>query len=132
MIKNISRQIVSPTGACSFIFPLHRFGRKIVIFVSLMGMLVFGFIGSFIPSYWPFLFTRFIVGIFKAGAGVQMFIYISEYVGHKYRPAAGIGMFMFFTVGLAAVGLKAFFIREWKMLFIVCTAPYIFVVAFAK
>jgi len=35
-------------------------------------------------------------------------------------------------LALVLLGVKAYFIRRWKTLFIVCTAPYIFVLAFAK
>ena len=35
-----------------------------------------------------------------------------------------------FTFAVCIVGVKAYFIRQWKLLLIVCTAPYIFVLLF--
>ena len=61
-----------------------------------------------------------------------MFVMASEFVGEKYRPLCGILLWAFFAVALIMLGVKAYLIRQWKTLFIVCTAPYIFTLAFAK
>ncbi len=93
--------------------------------------MVVGFVSIFSPNFWVFLATRIIVGFFTPGAGVQMFVMASEFVGNKHRPLAGIILWFFFGLALVMLGVKAYFIRKWKMLFIVCTAPYIFSVGFA-
>ena len=61
-----------------------------------------------------------------------MFVMASEFVGTKYRPLSGIILWAFFTVALIILGVQAYFIREWKKLFIISTVPYVFVLAFAK
>ena len=59
-----------------------------------------------------------------------MFILASEFVGERYRPLCGIILWAAFALALVLLGVQAYFIRTWKTLFIVCTAPYIFVLAF--
>ena len=61
-----------------------------------------------------------------------MFVLASEFVGPKYRAFAGTILWFFFGVALMLLGLKAYYIRTWKMLLITCTVPYIFVLAFYK
>lgn len=95
-------------------------------------VIVIGFVGVFSPNFWLFLTTRIIVGFFTPGTGVLMFVMASEFVGDKYRPLSGIILWAAFTLALVLLGVKAYFIRQWKTLFIVCTAPYIFVLSFAK
>eukprot|EP00794_Sanderia_malayensis_P018702 gene18702-20590_t len=108
------------------------FGRWKVLFPSLGCVMVVGFVSVFSPNFWVFLTTRIIVGFFTPGTGVLMFVMASEFVGNKYRPMAGIILWLFFTIALVIVGVKAYFIRKWKILFMICTAPYIFTLAFAK
>ena len=110
----------------------YRFGRRIVLFPSLAMVMLIGFGSSFLPSYWPFLVSRFIVGFFTPGCGVQMFVLASEFVGPKYRAFAGTILWFFFGVALMLLGLKPYHIRTWKMLLIASTVPYIFVLAFYK
>ena len=59
-----------------------------------------------------------------------MFIMIAELVGQKYRPLAGIGLWAFFTVGLMIMGLKSYLIPDWKILYMICSAPYVIVLSF--
>ena len=113
-------------------FQFHfRFGRLKVLFPSVAVMIIVGFLSAFSPNFWVFLTTRIIVGFFKPGAGLLMFIMASEFVGERYRPLCGIILWTAFTLALVLLGVQAYFICSWKTLFIVCTAPYIFVLAFA-
>eukprot|EP00795_Rhopilema_esculentum_P001039 gene1041-15367_t len=117
----------------SWYYDRHEaFGRLKVLFPSLAVIIIVGFLSTFSPNFWVFLTTRIIVGFFTPGTGVQMFVMASEFVGAKYRPLSGIILWAFFTVALIILGVQAYFIREWKKLFIISTVPYIFVLAFAK
>ena len=103
-----------------------------VLFPSCAVLIIIGFLSVFSPNIWVFMASRVVTGFFTPGVGVQMFVMASEFVGNKHRPLAGIILWLFFAIALTILGVKAYFIRKWKLLFIVCTAPYIFVLGFAK
>ena len=107
-----------------------RFGRKTVYFPCTAVMIVSGFISAFSPSIVIFLMFRFISGFTKPGTSLQAYILISEIVDGSHRALAGMLIWAAFTFAVCIVGVKAYFIRQWKLLLIVCTAPYIFVLLF--
>ncbi|XP_066928970.1 organic cation transporter-like protein [Clytia hemisphaerica] len=109
-----------------------NYGRKTVLFPSLFITLLIGAISPFVPNIFIFIGCRFVVGLFLPGTALQMFIIISELVGGKHRPKAGLILWIFLTVSFCLLGIKAYFIRQWKMLFVVCTVPYVFIFAFYK
>ena len=119
-------------GAIVLGWVADNYGRKIVLFPSIGILIVVGFVTAFLPNATLLIFFRLIAGFFTPGCGVQMFILMSELVGSNYRPLAGIILWLFFTIGLIILGLKAYLIRKWKLLFIVCTVPYLFVLVFYK
>ena len=83
------------------------------------------FLSAFSPNFATFAVCRFIVGLFKPGTVVGAWVVSGELLGPKYRPAAGTIMWILFSVSLVITGVKAYFIREWKMLVIACSAPYL-------
>ena len=85
------------------------------------------FISAFSPNFAMFVVCRFIVGFFKPGTIVGSYVVAAEILGPKYRPAAGTAMWVLFSLSLVLTGVKAYFIREWKILVIACSAPYVFV-----
>ena len=109
-----------------------NYGRKNIIFISITMVLSCQFLASFMPNIFLLIVFRFIIGFFLAGTNYQMSILLSEIVACKYRPHAGILVWIFFSVALCLLSLKAYFIRSWKTLFIVCSAPYVFVLLFYK
>ena len=119
-------------GAVFMGWVADNYGRKAVLFPSMAICMIVGLLCPLMPNIPMLLICRFIVGFATPGTGVQMFILISEYVGSMYRPFAGIIIWFFFTIGLCILGLKAYFIRNWMTLYIVCTAPYIWVMLFYR
>lgn len=119
-------------GAIVIGWVADNYGRTKILYPCLMTTLLVGLLSAFMPEIYSFVVCRFVIGFFAPGAGVQMFILISEFVGYKYRPMAGILLWFFFTIGLCLLGLKAYFIRQWKLLMIVCTAPYLFMIVTYK
>ncbi|XP_066928941.1 organic cation transporter protein-like [Clytia hemisphaerica] len=109
-----------------------NYGRKNVLFVSIFFFLLFGLSGAFMPNIGWFLFSRFVVGFFKPGLQLGMFVLMNEIVGERYRPGAGIVFWFFFTIALCIMGLTAYFIRKWKTLMIISAAPYFVVLLFYK
>ena len=61
-----------------------------------------------------------------------MFVLMSEYVGPKWRPFAGITLWLSFAASVVVLGVIAYFVQTWKMLMILTTAPYSFCLIFFK
>lgn len=99
-------------GAIVIGWVADNYGRTKILYPCLMTTLLVGLLSAFMPEIYSFVVCRFVIGFFAPGAGVQMFILISEFVGYKYRPMAGILLWFFFTIGLCLLGLKAYFIRQ--------------------
>ena len=115
-------------GAMVLGWVADNYGRRVVLLPSLAVLTIVGFATSFSPNIWVFMFLRFIIGFFTPGNGQQMFIMLSEMMGPRHR-AASQGLWAAYTIALCLMGLKAYFIREWKILYMVCTAPYVFTLA---
>lgn len=71
------------------------------------------------------MICQFLIGIFIPGTLLQAFIVISELVDHL--ALAGLLVYLSQPVGLCILTLKAYFIKDWKMLTMVCTAPYVII-----
>lgn len=119
-------------GAFGLGWVCDNYGRKIVITVSTTVVMTTGFACIYMPSIYYIIACRFIIGFFLPGTMYQAFIIISELVGAKYRAFAGQMIFVFGISGLTIIGVKAYFIDNWKALHLYCTAPYLFVVLFYK
>jgi len=102
-----------------------RYGRWKVLVPSQVILVTVGLINAFSPNLTVYIITRFIIGFFIPGIMVSTFVLASEFVGPKYRPLAGILLWGFFALGLIILGTQAYFVRTWKILTIICTAPYI-------
>ena len=100
------------------------------MFVSVLGMIIVGFGSAFSPNFTVFAISRFIVGFFKPGLVVGAYVVAGELVGPKWRPLAGTTLWLLFSVSLVLTGVKAYFVREWKTLFIITSAPYTIVLGF--
>eukprot|EP00795_Rhopilema_esculentum_P000805 gene805-10542_t len=102
-----------------------RFGRWKVLIPAHVCLVTVGLLNAFSPNFTVYIITRFLVGFSIPGIMVPTFVLVSEFVGPKHRPLAGILLWGFFALGLIILGLQAYFIRKWKLLTIICTAPYI-------
>ena len=63
-----------------------------------------GFLTIFMPSIYLIIACRFIIGFFLPGTMIQSFIIISELVGAKNRPFAGLMIFVFGISAITIVG----------------------------
>jgi len=109
-----------------------KFGRQKVLFPSLLAVVITAFAMAFAKVYWIVAVCRFIIGFFEAGCFITMFVLATELVGPEKRALAGTLVWIYFTVALLVLAMKAFFIRSWRMLLIVSSAPFIFIVIFWK
>ena len=98
-----------------------------MLVASVCGIIVISFISAFSPNFAMFAVCRFIVGLFKPGTVVGAYVIAGELLGPKHRPTAGAFIWIMYSISLILTGIKAYFIREWKILVIACSAPYLFV-----
>ena len=109
-----------------------QYGRKAILTPCLSLFLIVGFISSFISNIYLIIVCRFVIGFFIPGVQLQVFIILSELVGNKHRPIALFLFTIYNPVGWCILAFKAYIIKDWKILSMVCTAPYIFTIVFCK
>ncbi|XP_065064675.1 solute carrier family 22 member 15-like [Rhopilema esculentum] len=119
-------------GAIVLGWTSDRYGRRLTLLPSMAILVVLGFITSFSPTLWFYILTRSLMGFFLPGARIQMFVLISEFVGPKWRPFAGISLWFSFALSVVLLGVIAIFVQTWKILMIVVTAPYFVTFLFFK
>ena len=109
-----------------------KYGRKTILFPSLLIVLLFSFAMAFAKVFWVVALCRFIVGFFEVGCQLSMFVLATELVGPEKRALAGTVVWFYFTAALMILSLIAYFVRNWRTLMILSSAPWIFTLAFWK
>lgn len=109
-----------------------KFGRRKVLFPSLVTVVIVAFAMSFAKAYWIVAVCRFVIGFCEAGCFITMFVLATELVGPEKRALAGTLVWIYFTVALLVLAIKAYFVRNWRILLILSSAPFVFIVAFWK
>ena len=109
-----------------------RYGRLKTIYPSIVIIITVGFASSFATKFWQVLVSRFLVGCVAYSAYMPIFILSGEFVGPRYRPLSQTIIWFASTAVLMVLALIAYFVRTWRILMILCTAPWIFVLIFWK
>ncbi|XP_042286979.1 solute carrier family 22 member 5-like isoform X2 [Thunnus maccoyii] len=101
-----------------------RYGRKIVLFVTMAVQTVSTFIQVFSPSWPVFCAVFFVVGVGQISNYVAAFVLGTEILGPRVRIVySTAGVSLFFGMGYMLLPLFAFFIRDWRMLLLGLTLP---------
>ncbi|XP_075148932.1 synaptic vesicle glycoprotein 2B-like [Haematobia irritans] len=93
------------------------YGRKpILVYTTFIGNLV-SLISIFIPNYWFFVFLRFVVGVFIAGASSTTYAYLGEFVSIRHRPVVINFTSMFVALAMTYVPAVAWLLlsMDWSM-----------------
>uniref|UniRef100_A0A8D2ZZ72 Major facilitator superfamily (MFS) profile domain-containing protein n=1 Tax=Scophthalmus maximus TaxID=52904 RepID=A0A8D2ZZ72_SCOMX len=94
-----------------------RYGRKIVLFVTIAVQTVFSLLQFFSTSWAGFCALFFVVGMGHISNFVAAFVLGTEILGPRVRTIfSTMGVNLFFCAGYLMLPLMAFFIREWRML----------------
>ena len=104
-----------------------KYGRKPLLIPSFTIILAVGCVSSFSPNIYLIVVCRFIIGFFLHGTTNQGVIIICEVVGSRQRPFACIITYISSSIAWCLLVLQAYLIMNWKILSIICTAPFIFV-----
>eukprot|EP00111_Clytia_hemisphaerica_P000334 TCONS_00000879-protein len=102
-----------------------NYGRKTVLYPSNLLLLSASLLTTLMPNIWSFLVCRFIAGFATDATTNQALLLLSEYVSTKYRPIATNILWMGWIGTLCLMPLQAYFIKQWKMLFVVAVVPYV-------
>ncbi|KAL8186397.1 UNVERIFIED_CONTAM: hypothetical protein K2H54_069649 [Gekko kuhli] len=72
------------------------------------GQFLFGVAVAFTFDYYSFVIVRFLLAMVSSGYLVVVFVYVTEYVGIKYRTWASMHIHAFFAVGIMVVALVGY------------------------
>lgn len=101
-----------------------RFGRKPVLFATMMVQTFFTFIQVFSPSWEVFSILFFIVGLGQISNYVAAFVLGAELFSGSVRVLyTALGVSLFFAIGYMMLPLIAFYIRDWRMLLVAMSVP---------
>ncbi|XP_040925406.1 organic cation transporter protein isoform X2 [Betta splendens] len=116
-------------GAVLFGTLADKYGRRIIILISLAIQAVFGVGAAFAPNFYTYTVLRFMVGTSISGVIMNAFVLGTEWTGSKQRMLAGIITDYFFGFGYISLAGVAYLIRDWRKLQLAISAPgFLFVV----
>ncbi|CAF3626153.1 unnamed protein product [Rotaria sp. Silwood1] len=125
-------------GSIFFGIFADKYGRRPIMSVCILLMVVTGFICAFFPQkkafgFWPsyivYTISRFILACSTRGISVTGFVLITELVGPKNKFLTAISAKYFFAIGQLFLVAFAYFIREWRRLswtLSIFTIPFMF------
>ena len=116
-------------GVFTFGLLSDLFGRKKVLVPILLAMSVSGIITSLMPNYQTFMVARVFNAFIVIAIFETFFTYLLEFVGGKYNTIIGIGCEFIWVAGWLLLGALAFFIRDWRHLVLMYSAPSLLSVA---
>ncbi|KAJ8416545.1 hypothetical protein AAFF_G00358330 [Aldrovandia affinis] len=101
-----------------------RFGRKIVLFITMAVQTIFSLLQVVSVSWEMFCILFFIVGVGQISNYVAAFVLGTELLGKSSRVTfSTLGVCVFYALGYAVLPLCAYFIRSWRMLLLVLSLP---------
>ncbi|XP_037543220.1 solute carrier family 22 member 5 [Nematolebias whitei] len=108
-----------------------RYGRKIVLFISIALQHITSFILIFSPNWTAFCILYFLLGLEQIATYVVAFVLGTEILGLRARTTfSTAGVSLSFAVGYMLLPLFAFSIRGWRMFLFGLTVPGCFRMAF--
>ena len=109
-----------------------RYGRLKMLYPSIVIITTVGFASAFATELWQLMVSRLFLGSVIYGVYMPIFILSGEFVGPRYRPLSQTVMWFAFSAALLLLALMAYFARTWRIVMILCTGPWIFVLIFWK
>ncbi|KAH8367058.1 hypothetical protein KR200_005015 [Drosophila serrata] len=100
-----------------------KYGRKPILFASLVIQVLFGVLAGVAPEYFTYTLARVMVGATTSGVFLVAYVIALEMVGPAKRLYAGIFVMMFFSVGFMLTAAFAYFVHDWRWLQIALTLP---------
>uniref|UniRef100_A0A3B5BGI5 Solute carrier family 22 member 13-like n=1 Tax=Stegastes partitus TaxID=144197 RepID=A0A3B5BGI5_9TELE len=105
-----------------------RFGRRFVVLLSLLLLLLFGVGAGFSPNIYVYIVLKFLGGISISGIIANAFVIGGEWSDSSKFALCTILCHSFFPLGLMMLSGLAYFIRNWRILQLVLFSPLVLVV----
>ncbi|KAI8789878.1 organic cation/carnitine transporter 2-like [Biomphalaria glabrata] len=102
-----------------------KYGRRVVLLVSLIVQAVVGSCVSLSPNYTVFTALRFVVGFFNMSIGLSSYVMVTELFPEVYCTLACCGLQIFWAVGIMLTSLFGFIVRNWRHLQLLISLPNI-------
>uniref|UniRef100_A0A8C7XD82 Solute carrier family 22 member 13b n=1 Tax=Oryzias sinensis TaxID=183150 RepID=A0A8C7XD82_9TELE len=104
-----------------------RFGRRFVVLLSLLLLLVFGVGCGFAPNIYVYIVLKFFCGVAISGIVVNAFVIGGEWSDSSKFALCTIICHSFTPVGLIMLSGLAYLIHNWRILQIVLFSPLVLV-----
>ncbi|KAF3703634.1 Solute carrier family 22 member 13 Organic cation transporter-like 3 [Channa argus] len=104
-----------------------RLGRRFVVLLSLLLLMLFGVGVAFSPNIYVYMVLKFFGGTSVSGIVANSFVIGGEWSDSSKFALCTIVCHTFFPVGLMMVSGIAYLIRNWRILQMVLFSPLIFV-----
>uniref|UniRef100_A0A667YMB0 Solute carrier family 22 member 13b n=1 Tax=Myripristis murdjan TaxID=586833 RepID=A0A667YMB0_9TELE len=116
-------------GALLFGPMADRFGRRFVLLLSILLLLLFGVGAAFSPNIYVYMVMKFVCGSSVSGIMINSFV-----IGVEWTDSSRVALFTyipitFFPVGLIMLSGVAYLIRNWRILQLVLFSPLLLVLA---
>ncbi|XP_049891440.1 solute carrier family 22 member 6-B [Epinephelus moara] len=110
-------------GSVLFGAMADRYGRRLILLLSIALQTVFGVAVAFAPNFPVYVILRFIVGTTISGVIINAFVLGTEWTCTKRRMLAGIITDYAFGLGYMLLAGIAYLIRDWRKLQLAISAP---------
>uniref|UniRef100_A0A087Y8F3 Si:dkey-166k12.1 n=1 Tax=Poecilia formosa TaxID=48698 RepID=A0A087Y8F3_POEFO len=110
-------------GSVLFGAMADRYGRRLVLLLSIALQTVFGVAVAFAPNFPVYVILRFAVGTTISGVIINAFVLGTEWTCTKRRMLAGIITDYTFGLGYMLLAGVAYLIRDWRKLQLAISAP---------
>uniref|UniRef100_A0A3Q1FR35 Solute carrier family 22 member 13b n=1 Tax=Acanthochromis polyacanthus TaxID=80966 RepID=A0A3Q1FR35_9TELE len=104
-----------------------RFGRRFVVLLSLLLLLLFGVGAGFSPNIYVYIVLKFLGGTAISGIIANAFVIGGEWSDSSKFALCTIVCHSFFPVGLMVLSGLAYLIRNWRILQLVLFSPLLLV-----
>uniref|UniRef100_A0A8D0G3A4 Major facilitator superfamily (MFS) profile domain-containing protein n=1 Tax=Sphenodon punctatus TaxID=8508 RepID=A0A8D0G3A4_SPHPU len=115
-------------GAVIFGYLSDRFGRRKMLLLSFVVMVIFGALSAFAESYFMFVVTRTLCGVGLTGMSIISLTLGVEWTDVKHRTFCGTISGISWTLGYMILALVAYLIRDWRWLLMAVTYPGLLII----
>ncbi|XP_070494195.1 carcinine transporter [Chironomus tepperi] len=121
----VALNIGGPIGVYFFGMLNDRYGRRFSYFSCLGTLLIGSFITAFSTNFGMWALSRIVVGLTIPAVYQIPFIIALELVGPNYRSFVTVMTCTFYTFGLMGLALVTVFVKDWFILSLVTSVPFL-------
>ncbi|CAB3226709.1 unnamed protein product [Arctia plantaginis] len=107
-----------------------RYGRKLVVLISLFFEVVFVAVSAAVPEFWMFVVCRFLIGTMVGGTMLCCYVLVIELCGKSFRPYMSGLSEVSLILSYITLPIIAYFVREWRTLQLVTSLPWVIVATY--